>query len=40
MAEKRKYRGSKKSKRSWRKNTDVADIEEYLEDKRKEERTG
>lgn len=35
---KRKY--SKSKKRNWRKFTDVGDVEAYLEDKRREERTG
>ena len=37
-AKKRKY--SKNKKRNWRKFTDVRDVETYLEDKRREERTG
>ena len=31
---------SKKNKKSWRKNTDIADIEEFLDEKRFEERVG
>jgi len=31
---------SRKSKKSWRKNIDMADVEEFLEEKRLEERTG
>lgn len=37
---KKKTRASKKSKKSWRKNTDIDDVEEFLEDKRLEERIG
>ncbi|XP_002162604.2 ribosome biogenesis protein NOP53 isoform X1 [Hydra vulgaris] len=35
-----KYKGSKKSKKSWRKHTDIADVEEHLDNVRREERTG
>ena len=38
--DKRKRRYSKKSKKNLRKFTDVADVEEFLEEKRREERTG
>lgn len=37
---KRKVKGSKKSKKSWRKRTDIADVEYHLEESRKDERTG
>merc|ERR1712051_134799 len=33
-------KASKKNKRSWRKNTDIEDVEEFLEDQRLEERLG
>lgn len=33
-------KASKKNKKSWRKNTDVEDVEEFLEDQRLEERLG
>ena len=33
-------KASKKNKKSWRKNVDMTDINEYLEEKRFEERTG
>ena len=33
-------RASKKNKKSWRKNVDMAEINEFLEEKRFEERTG
>jgi len=33
-------KGSKKSKKSWRKHTDIADVEEYLEEVRRDERAG
>lgn len=36
----KKKRVSKKSKLSWRKHVSIADIEEFLEDKRLEERLG
>ncbi len=35
-----KRRRSKKSKKSWRKFTDIRDVEEFLEEQRKDERTG
>jgi len=35
-----KKKASKKNKKSWRKNTDIAEIEEYLDEKRFEERVG
>ncbi len=37
---KRNKRASKKGKKSWRKNTDLDDVEDFLEDKRLEERLG
>ena len=37
---KRKKNASKKSKKSWRKNTDIDDVEEFLEEQRLEERLG
>lgn len=36
----KRKRYSKKSKQSWRKNTNIRDVEEHLEDARREERTG
>ena len=33
-------RASKKNKKSWRKNVDMAQVNEFLEEKRFEERTG
>lgn len=36
----KKKRFSKKSKQSWRKHTDIKDVEEHLEEARREERTG
>ena len=33
-------KASKKNKKSWRKNTDIEDVEEFLEDQRLEERLG
>ena len=33
----KRRRVSKKSKRSWRKHTNVQDVEEYLEGRRREE---
>ena len=33
-------KASKKNKKSWRKNTDLEDVEEFLEDQRLEERLG
>ena len=33
-------RASKKNKKSWRKNVDMAEVNEFLEEKRFEERTG
>jgi len=38
--DKRRRRYSKKSKKNLRKFTDVTDVEEFLEEKRREERTG
>lgn len=35
-----KKRVSKKNKRSWRKNVDITDVENFLEDQRLEERLG
>lgn len=37
---KKRKRVSKKSKRSWRKHVDIADIEEHLDEVRRQERTG
>jgi nucleolar protein 53 len=39
-APKRRQRASKKNKKSWRKNTNLDDVDEYLEDQRLEERLG
>ncbi len=39
-APKRRKNASKKSKKSWRKNTDLDDVEEFLDDVRLEERLG
>ncbi len=39
-APKKKKRPSKKTKKDWRKNVDIADVEDYLEDKRLGERVG
>jgi len=39
-APKRRKGASKKSKKSWRKNTDIDDVNEFLEDQRLEERLG
>ena len=36
----KKKKGSKKNKKGWRKKTDIVDVEEHLEDIRREERTG
>ncbi|KAL9952352.1 hypothetical protein ACROYT_G039596 [Oculina patagonica] len=36
----KRKRVSKKSKQSWRKHTDIKDVEEYLEEASREERTG
>lgn len=36
----KKTHASKKNKKSWRKNTDIADIEEFLDEKRFDERVG
>ena len=36
----RKKRGSKRNKKKWRKNADIGDVEEHLEDIRRQERTG
>ena len=33
-------RASKRNKKSWRKNTDLEDVEDFLEDQRLEERLG
>lgn len=38
VVKKKKY--SKKSKKNWRKHTDIKDVEEFLDDVRQEERTG
>eukprot|EP00794_Sanderia_malayensis_P020605 gene20605-22638_t len=40
QAKEKKKRGSKKTKKGWRKATNVADVEEHLEEIRREERTG
>ena len=37
---KKRKRVSKKLKRSWRKNVDIKDIEDYLDEVRRQERTG
>ena len=37
---KRQKGSSKKSKASWRKNTEIEDIEDFIEDQRLEERLG
>ena len=37
---KKKKHVSKKSKRSWRKHTDIKDIEEHLDEVRRQERLG
>ena len=37
---KKKRKGSKNKKKNWRKNTDIADVEEHLEEVRRDERTG
>ena len=37
---KRRPKDSKKTKKSWRKNVDIEDIEEFLEDERLEQRLG
>lgn len=37
---KKKKKYSKKTKRNWRKQTDIKDVEEYLEEVRRDERTG
>ena len=37
---KRKTRVSKNSKRNWRNRVEIGDVEDYLEAKRHEERTG
>jgi nucleolar protein 53 len=39
-APKRKKNASKKNKKSWRKNVDIDDVEEFLEDERLEQRIG
>merc|ERR1711881_208054 len=39
-APKRRKGASKKNKKSWRKNTDIDDVNEFLEDQRLEERLG
>ena len=36
----KKKRVSKKNKKSWRKHTDIKDVEDFLDDKRLEERLG
>jgi nucleolar protein 53 len=38
VGKKKKY--SKNSKRNWRKHTDIKDVEEYLDEVRRDERTG
>lgn len=40
MAVQKRKRVSKKSKKSWRKNVDITDVDNFLEDKRLEERIG
>jgi len=37
---KKKKKGSKNRKKGWRKNVDVEDVEQHLEDNRRDERTG
>ncbi len=37
---KKRKRVSKKSKRSWRKHVDIKEIEEHLDEVRRQERTG
>ena len=37
---KKKKKGSKSKKKGWRKNTDISDVEQHLEDVRRDERTG
>ena len=39
-APKRKKNASRKNKKSWRKNVDIDDVEEFLEEERLEERLG
>jgi nucleolar protein 53 len=39
-APKIKKNASRKNKKSWRKNVDMTEVEEYLEEKRFEERMG
>ena len=39
-APKIKKNASRKNKKSWRKNVDMTEVEEYLEEKRFEERIG
>ena len=36
----KRKRVSKNTKQSWRKHTDINDVEEHLEEARREERTG
>ncbi|XP_065056251.1 ribosome biogenesis protein NOP53-like [Rhopilema esculentum] len=36
----KRKKGSMKNKRSWRKKTDIADVEDHLDDLRRQERTG
>ena len=36
----KRKRVSKKNKKSWRKHTDIKDVEKFLEEKIREERTG
>ena len=36
----KRKRVSKKNKKSWRKHTDIKDVEKFLEEKLREERTG
>lgn len=40
MSVKKKVRVSKNKKKSWRKHTDIKEIEEFLDNKRFEERVG
>lgn len=40
MAERKKKKVSKKNKSSWRKHTDINDVNEFLEDQRLDERLG
>ncbi len=40
VAKKRKLKVSRNKKKSWRKHTDIKEIEDFLENKRFEERVG